>query len=200
MILALAVVLGLFAALLRYRQQAFNHIATIPLRSLWLALVAVVLQLPLLRSPAGPIHALRLQQVLFLASQLLLLAFVWRNRYLPGVLVIGAGVALNLAVILANAGFMPITPETLASINPGSMVDQWPVGTHYGYSKDVIRLQEDTQLWILSDTLVLHPPFPWPTAFSPGDLLIAAGTVLVMVWGPAAAPSQPEEESWPTHE
>ena len=39
-----------------------------------LALVAVVLQWPLLRSPAAPIEDLRLQQALFLASHLLLLA------------------------------------------------------------------------------------------------------------------------------
>jgi hypothetical protein len=194
MILALAVVLGLFVALLRYRQQAFSHIAAIPLRSPWLVLVAVVLQLPLLRAPAGPIQALRLQQALFLASHLLLLAFVWRNRRLPGILVAGAGVALNLVVIVANAGFMPVTPETLVSINPGSTVGEWPLGQHYGYSKDVIRLQGDTQLWILSDILIVLPPFPRPTAFSVGDLLIAAGIVILLAWGPGAAVDQPEEQ------
>jgi hypothetical protein len=193
MILALAVVLGLFADLLRYRQQAFSRIAAIPLRSPWLVLVAVVLQVPLLRAPAGPIQGLRLQQALFLASHLLLLAFVWRNRRLPGILIVGAGVALNLAVILANAGFMPVTPETLARINPGTTVDYWPLGHHHGYSKDVIRLQEDTRLWILSDILVLPPPFPRPTAFSAGDLLIAAGIVLLLVRGPSAAASQSAE-------
>lgn len=193
MILALAVVLGLFVALLRYRQQAFSHIAAIPLHSPWLALVAVVLQLPLLRAPAGPLQGLHLQQALFLASHLLLLAFVWRNRRVPGILVIGAGVLLNLAVILANAGLMPITPETLTSINPGTTVEQWPVGTHYGFSKDVIRAQGDTRLWVLSDILVLPPPFPRPTAFSVGDLLIAAGIVLSLVLGPSSAASLHEE-------
>ncbi len=193
MILALAVVLGLFVALLRYRQQAFSHIAAIPLHSPWLALAAVVLQLPLLRAPAGPLQGLRLQQALFLASHLLLLAFVWRNRRVPGILVIGAGVFLNLAVILANAGLMPITPETLASINPGTTVEQWPVGTHYGFSKDVIRSQGDTHLWLLSDILVLPPPFPRPMAFSMGDLLIAAGIVLSLVLGPSSAASLHEE-------
>jgi hypothetical protein len=192
MILALAVALGLFATLLRYRQQALSHIAAIPLRSAWLALVAVVLQWPLLRSPAGPTQALRLQQALFLASYLLLLAFVWRNRHLPGILVVGIGVALNLAVIVANAGLMPITPETLARINPGTTVDAWPLGDHYGYSKNVIRLQAATRLWILSDILVLPPPFPRPTAFSAGDLLIAAGIGLLLAWGPRPTTNQPQ--------
>ena len=194
MILALAVVLGLFAALLRYGRQAFRRISAIPLHAPWLVLVAVGLQLPLLRAPAGPIEGLRLQQALFLASHLLLLAFVWRNRHLPGILVIGAGVILNLAVILANAGFMPITPETLVRINPGSIAAAWPEGTHYGHSKDVILPWENTRLWVLSDILVLPPPFPWPTAFSVGDLLIAAGIVILLLQGPRQPATLPEEK------
>jgi Sec-independent protein translocase protein TatA len=35
--------------------------------------------------------------------------------------------------------------------------------------------------------LVLPPPFPWPTAFSLGDLLIAAG-IIVLLQGPIKLP------------
>jgi hypothetical protein len=192
MILALAVVLGLLAALLRWRRQAFAHVASIPLRWAWLALVAVGLQLPLLRSPAGPAEDLHWQQALFLASYALLLAFVWRNRRLPGMLVVGLGVTLNLAVILANGGWMPVAPETLAGINPGTPLDAWALGGHYGYSKDLIRLQAETRLWLLSDILVLPPPFPWPTAFCAGDLSIAAGIGLLLGWGPGRGAGQAE--------
>lgn len=181
-ILATAVGLGLLAALLRYRGHAFSRIAALPLHWAWLVLLAVILQWPLQRAPAGPTHGLRLQQALFLGSQLLLLAFVWRNRRLIGVLLAGAGVAINLVVILANGGFMPITPETLAAINPGTTQEQWPEGLHYGHSKDVIQSREDTALWALSDILVVPSPFPWPTAFSAGDLLIAAGIVVLLAF------------------
>lgn len=180
MILALAVVLGLAVALARYRTEAFSRVAAIPLRSTWLVLLAVALQWPLLRSPPGPTQSLGLEQALFLASHLPLLAFVWRNRRLAGVLVVGAGVLCNLLVIVANGGFMPITPQTLAEINPTSTVEQWPEGLHYGYSKDVILAQEDTNLWPLSDTLVLPPPSPQPAAFSLGDLFIAAGIAVLL--------------------
>jgi hypothetical protein len=186
MILILAVVLGLVASLVRYRGRAFSQIAAIPLRSAWLALLAVVLQVPLLRAPAGPTQGLVWQQVLFLASYLLLLAFVWRNRRLAGVLLVGLGVICNLAVILANGGFMPITPQTLVQINPSSTLEQWTLGLHYGYSKDVILSRLETRLWALADVLVVPPPFPWPTAFSPGDLLIAAG-VFVLLLNPKAS-------------
>jgi hypothetical protein len=111
---------------------------------------------------------------------LLLLGFVWLNRRSVALLIVGLGVAANLTVIVANGGFMPISPATLAQINPGSSVEQWPEGIHYGNSKDVIRSQQDTRLHVLSDILVLPRPFPWPTAFSAGDLMIALGIVLLL--------------------
>jgi hypothetical protein len=180
MILALAVALGLVASLIRHQGRAFRQIATIPLRSAWLAVVGLALQWPLLWTPGGPLRQLSVQQVLFMLSHLLLLAFAWRNRQLTGVQILGLGVICNLLAIVSNGGFMPITPETLVHINPGSMVEQWPVGIHYGYSKDIVLLKEGTKLWALSDTLVLPPPFPYPTAFSLGDMLIAAGIIVLM--------------------
>lgn len=187
MILALAVVAGLIVSLIRHRGHAASQIASIPLRSAWLALLAFALQIPLLRAPLAPTQQLCLQQGLFLGSHLLLLVFVWRNWRLVGIQIVGLGVICNLLVILANGGFMPITPETLVRINPGSTLQQWPVGLHYGHSKDVILLQADTLLWALSDILLLPPPFPWPTAFSAGDLLIALG-IMVLLQGSVTWP------------
>lgn len=180
MILAAAVILGLLVSLVCYRGHALGRIAAIPLRSAWLAVLAVALQLPLLRSPAGPPQEFGLQQSLFLTSQLLLLAFIWYNRRLVGVLIVGVGLLCNLLTIVLNGGFMPITPETLTRINPGTTVDAWSEDMHYGYSKDVIRTRERTRVWALSDVLVLAPPFPRPTAFSAGDLVIATGIVVLM--------------------
>lgn len=187
MILALAVVVGLMTSLVRHRDQTASHLAAVPLRSAWMALLAVVLQIPLFRSPFGTLEQVGFQQVLFLLSYLLLFGLVWRNRHLIGIWIVGLGVICNLVVIVANGGFMPVTPETLVQINPGSNLSQWPTGFHYGYSKDVILLREDTVLWVLSDMLVLLPPFPWPTAFSLGDLLIAAG-IIVLLQGPTKQP------------
>jgi hypothetical protein len=187
MILALAVIVGLIASTIRHGGQIAGQLAAIPLRSAWLALLAVALQIPLLRAPFGPPEQVGSQQVLFLLSHLLLLACVWRNRRLSGIWLVGLGVICNLAVIVANRGFMPITPEALVQINPASTLDQWPAGFHYGYSKDIILLREDTVLWVLSDMLVMPPPFPWPTAFSLGDLLIAAG-IVAFLQGPFKLP------------
>jgi hypothetical protein len=183
MILVLAIVLGLAASWVRHRRQTWDQIAAISLQWAPLALLAVLLQVPLLRAPAGPIEELRVEQALFLLSHVLLLALVWRNRRQVSILILGLGVLCNLAAVAANRGFMPISPETLVQINPGSTLAQWPSGMHYGYSKDIILLQGQTRLRVLSDMLILPPPFPWPTAFSLGDLFLAAG-VLTLLQGP----------------
>lgn len=188
MILALAVVLGVGASLVRHRARAPAQVARIQLRSAWLALLALALQWPLLRAPTGPTEDLALQQALFLLSHLLLLVFVGRNRRQPAVVVVGLGIVLNLLVIIANGGFMPISPDTLARLNPGIEPHLLPLGSHLGDSKDIILTWGETRLWPLSDVLVLPPPFPWPTAFSLGDLVIAAGIVLLLQ-GPGPAPA-----------
>ncbi len=184
MILAAAVILGVAASLIRHRGRTASQIASIPLRSTWLALLALGLQVPLLRAPSGPTEPLGLQQSLFLLSHLLLLAFVWRNRRLTGIQIVGLGVLCNILVTAANDGFMPVTPETLVRINPGSTWSQWGLGYHYGGSKDIILPRQRTDLWLLSDILILPPLFPWPTAFSVGDVFIAIG-IVVLLQGPA---------------
>ena len=188
MILALAVAVGLAVSLACHRSRAFRRIAAIPLRSAWLALLALALQWPLLRAPAGPVQRIGVQQALFLLSHLLLLGLVWRNRQLSGIRIVGLGVVCNLLVIAVNGGLMPITPEALVRINPGSTLAQWPISAHYGYSKDIILLKENVRLWALSDVLVIPPPFPRPTAFSLGDLLIAVGIVVLLQGSGIAKP------------
>ena len=185
MILALAVAVGLIVSLIRFRGYALERIAAISLRCPWLVLLALALQWPLLRAPAGLRQPIGVQQVLFLASHLLLLAFVGLNWRSTAVKIIGLGVLCNLIVILANGGLMPITPETLVQINQGTSLEQWPVGAHYGYSKDVILPRQSTALWLLSDILVLPSPFPWPAAFSLGDLIIAIGIIIILQGSPS---------------
>jgi hypothetical protein len=191
MILALAVVVGLIISVVRYRGQAASQIAGISLRWGWLAIAALALQVPLLRAPSGTVEQVLAEKYLFLLSHLLLLAFVWRNRRIEAIQVVGIGILWNLAAIAANGGLMPISPATLARINPGTTPDQWMISQHYAYSKNVILYRESANLWLLSDVIVLPAPFPWPVAFSLGDLFIAVGVMVLLQDPPTQRAAQP---------
>ncbi|MFQ6015867.1 MAG: DUF5317 domain-containing protein [Anaerolineae bacterium] len=175
----LALVLAAIVAIVwAFSPDRFKRIADVPLRWLWFAPVAFGLQwLVILRRE--DFHQFGLG--LLALSQVFLLLFVWRNRHLTFVWIIGLGFLLNFLVMVANGGFMPIAPETLTTINPGSSVSDWELGTPVFHSKDIVLAKATTRLWFLSDILVVPPPFPLPTAFSIGDALIVIGFVLFFV-------------------
>lgn len=145
--------------------------ADLSLRSLWMAPLALVLQVPVLRG-MGTVAS---RSGLILLSQALLLIFCWRNRRLPAGWILALGFLLNAAVMLTNSGLMPIAPETLAVIRPETTPADWEPGTAHPGSKDIILPASETRLWFLSDIFVIPPPFPLPTAFSPGDVVVLIG-------------------------
>jgi len=146
------------------------------MRGRGVVVVAFLMQLPLLYFPAekGSSH-LNFERCLLVLSYLLILGIIWKNRRLSGFRAIGLGLLLNLTVMMANGGFMPIQPGILKSFGHENMVSKMDSGYRVLHSKDVLLTREETHLWILSDVFAFDPPLLSPTAFSPGDLLIAAG-------------------------
>lgn len=180
MILVLGVVVSLLVGVVRTRGD-ISGLARLRLRSPGLVFIAIVLQIPMLRYPAGSVRSpFPPVSMLFLLSCLLLLVFAWRNRYLAGTWMLGLGVTLNMLAIVGNGGFMPISPETLARLSPGSLPDQWETGYHRQHSKGIILSRPETFLWELSDIFVLPSPFPLPAALSLGDVFITGGVFLLL--------------------
>lgn len=116
-------------------------------------------------------------------TYLLLLAVVWRNRHLPGMGLIGLGLLLNGLVIMANGGYMPISPETLFRLGYGEKYLYTPPGTLLPGSKDIILPRELAHLWFLGDVFVIPPSVPFAAAFSIGDVFIAGGVFLLLQSG-----------------
>lgn len=175
MILLLAFLTGWLSGLAYGRWQKRPYqIPTI--NYLWLAFVAFVPQLlafylPATRSriPEG------LAAASLVTSLTLLLGFAWMNRRLAGMWLLILGLALNLAVIIANGGFMPISPETAGHLIPAAAVQSMNVGSRFGFGKDVLLLPEGTHLGWLSDRFLLPECFTYQVAFSLGDIFVAIG-------------------------
>jgi len=180
MILVLAVLLSLAIGILRGGR--LEHLATLPLRWGGVVLLAFLSQAyfiyasPVQRT-SGEVGA---QDVVLIGTALLVLAVTWANRHLRGVILLGCGLCLNLLVMVANGGLMPITPEALRALGHERAVVVVEPGAKVDDSKDVVLPREKTRLWFLSDIFVLSRPFPLPSAFSIGDVIIAAGAFVVL--------------------
>jgi hypothetical protein len=119
---------------------------------------------------AAPVAAAAL-----VCSQLFLIGFVWLNRKTAAFRLLGAGLLLNLTVILANGGLMPISPQTIQRLAPDTPLATWKIGSRFGTTKDIILAPEQIRLGWLADGFTTPTWFPHRVAFSPGDVLIACG-------------------------
>ena len=127
-------------------------------------------------------------------SQVILLAFCLLNRHLPGILLIAIGLGLNLIVILANGGFMPLPLETAVKWLPSNTFNQLESGSRIGHSsKDVLLPTKDIFMPWLADRFYPPKGFPYQFVFSLGDVLIAAGTFWLLVKSALPAKSIEEE-------
>lgn len=193
MLLFALLLLAILAVIALVARRRSTSPIVIELRSLWLAPCALLLQLPLVQAWGGA----GWRSLLFLASFSLLLLFCALNwRYLGARLLL-VGFLLNFVVVLANGGFMPISQEAVARLHPGTTTADWPAGTLRQGSKDIVLPADEIRLRFLSDAIVVPPPFPLPTAFSAGDLVILAGFA-VLFWQ-ALMPSSNDADAGHTH-
>ena len=172
MILLVALVLAMITAWARGGR--LGALAQVDLRVGWLALLGFALQFvviyerePAMAKPWSP------QALLLMGSYGLLCVFAALNWRCPGIPLMAAGMALNLLVMAANGGFMPVTPETLEAAGLAHLASSPMIGARVAMSKDIVLTREAAHLWWLGDLFVLGPPVR--TAFSPGDLFLAAG-------------------------
>ncbi len=174
MVLLLAIAAGLLAGLgwAHWRRQPYH---SPQLQHLWLAFVAFLPQFIAIYLPGTRrLFPDWLVVVLLITSQILLLTFAWVNRHMAGMVILLCGAALNLAVMTANGGFMPINPQTASRLVSEDMLRDSPPGAELG-AKDILLRQQDTRLELLADRFLPPAWFPYQVAFSLGDVFIALG-------------------------
>jgi hypothetical protein len=169
MILAYAVIFLVILALLFRRD--LSALGQVPYRGGW-KLIGLVLGLFILQAAMVlyvPGQTL-LQGVILIFSQAALIFLFLLNHHVPGAKLFALGIALNVLVMVANGGWMPITPETYQFVRPGRPVVEQ---TRPSSSKNIILPRSETNLWILSD--MIRVTLPWRrTAVSIGDVLLVA--------------------------
>jgi len=119
------------------------------------------------------------QMVLLIASQLALIFLLLLNHHIPGAKLFALGIFLNTAVMVANGGWMPITPERHEWVHPEQVSEVYAKPPS---SKNIILPYEESTLWVLSDNIPVT--LPWRrNAISIGDLLLIAGAAQFIFWG-----------------
>ncbi len=174
MILALAVVAGLLAGLgwARWLNRPYQPPE---LNFLWLVFIAFLPQFVVFYLP-GTRQLISDHWVALLLplSQALLLTFAWLNRRQPGMMILLIGTALNLTVIAANSGFMPISPQTASRLVSQEVLDDVQPGERFG-TKDILLHPQETRFEWLADRFLPPAWFTYQVAFSIGDVFIAIG-------------------------
>jgi hypothetical protein len=174
LILVYAVLAGLAAGLVR--AWFYKRPYSVPeMRLVWLAPLAFFPQWLVFWSPMRAAVDDRTVALFLVGSQVLLFIFAWANRQYRAFWWLGVGLLLNMLTITANGGLMPISPQTVERLGFPPPPEGWATGQRFGYSKDIVLLEEETYFSWLSDRFVTPSWWPSRVAFSAGDVLIAIG-------------------------
>jgi hypothetical protein len=167
MFILYAIAIGLLVGLIAGGRPA--GLADLTLRWPWLMVVGLLVQVALFSTPVTD-RIGALGPPVYVASTALVLAAIWMNRRIPGMLIVAIGAGCNLSAIVANGGFMPADPATMAALGKGDPTT---------YSNSAILA--DPALRPLTDIFVLPEWLPFANVFSVGDLLIGLGVAVMIV-------------------
>jgi hypothetical protein len=142
-----------------------RRLGQLRVRWIWLGPVAVLVQTIVVTVAPGGGHAIH--AAVHVGTYVLIAAFLWANRHLPGALIISAGAALNGVTILVNGGVMPAaaTAERLAGLSLGRGFNNSAVVAH------------PHLLWFGD---IIPVPWPLPNVLSVGDIIIYTGMLVLL--------------------
>lgn len=155
---------------------SFRNLAAAPLRVGWLFLVGFGIQL-VLYSPLTDTQPwdIRYGHIFYLASLLLLVGGLLLNvgRLRWPVVLMAAGAALNLIVIAANGGAMPVDGGLLSQVRGSGLVNA--IRNHQ-LASNVVMMTPGTRLGLLGDHIRILS-----SVYSIGDVILGIGGFLLPV-------------------
>lgn len=147
---------------------SLRRLAGLRLRRVWTVVAALAVQVLVISVlPTALPHGLAAG--LHLCSYALVAVFVWANRAVPWLWLVGLGGLANLVAIGANGGVMPASRAALAAAGRS---------TAHGFANSAWRPHEHLR-W-LGDEFSFPRTWPLANVFSPGDVCLVAGTVLLL--------------------
>jgi hypothetical protein len=144
-----------------------DNLAQLHFRWPWLVVAVLAVRAAAVLTPLRGVDGV---QYVYAAGLAALVAWaLWHVNRVAGIWLVAAGSALNLVVIAANGGRMPVAPELA-----GSLVQRGHIGQY-------VVMASDTHLNWLADWISLRGLTGWGPleAYSPGDLLVALGIAAI---------------------
>jgi hypothetical protein len=148
---------------------SIDNLARLRFRWPWFVLAALVVREAAVLTPLNRLEG---AQYVYAAALVALVAWtLWHINRVAGIWLVAGGSSLNLVVIAANGGRMPVAPELAGALVQRGHLGQYTLMTSY------------TQLNWLADRIALPGPLGRvvPEAYSPGDLIVAVGIAIVVV-------------------
>jgi uncharacterized protein DUF5317 len=167
MFILYAVLAGVVAGLLT--GGSGSRLGDLRIRFGLLITLGMACQLLLFSTPVGNLLG-DAAALVYIASNVAVLVAVAANLVIPGLAFVLAGGASNLVAIVANGGYMPVSPEALEAM--GRLPKE-------GYSNSVPR--ENVILGPLTDIFIMPAWVPMANVFSVGDILIGVGAAIAVV-------------------
>jgi hypothetical protein len=161
-----AIPVGIVAGLLLGGR--LEALSTLRFRWAPLAIAGLLVQVILFALPTGDALA-SVGPAVYVGSTVAVLVALLVNLRLPGMAIVAAGAAANLAAIVANGGAMPVRAETLAAAG---------LDPRDGFSNSV--LTSAPALEPLTDVFAIPAGIPLANVFSIGDVLIALGITVAL--------------------
>jgi hypothetical protein len=141
----------------------------------WLIWASVLIQLAIITVASSWSVAPVLHVITYAAA----IAFLWRNRAVPGALIVGLGALLNGVTIALNGGVLPARAGAVAA-----------AGLDHGDQFANSAVLDDPVLPWLGDVFAWPEPLPLANTFSVGDVVLVIG-VGVAAWAGSQRIGQP---------
>lgn len=139
-----------------------------PLRRPTLFYIAAALEVGAVLPPLGRVgFGSGLGRALTMAGFLLLLVALAINWHTPGIFLMAIGVGLNLLVITANLGRMPVEREAARAVGASRFYESAAAPGPHRH----MRAEDGARLRWLDDRI----PLPWRQVISAGDVILVTG-------------------------